>query len=220
MTGKPAKSDESDSASGPLLPKLKPDSIGARSSYVAMPKLKPTSVAAAEPPPSVPEYPPVTEVPEKSDRVLPAPPNQEAAVIIPQLRPPLRQLRKAEPKLDVPSPRVPANPMPDGTLAGEACLQALRILRVDFAQAATPVSAGACSVEEPVRLSSMTVGGAQVKFPDKPLLTCGFAARFAAWVANEGAPAVRSSKGSALQALGTGPDISAADATAIHPQAQ
>jgi hypothetical protein len=98
-----------------------------------------------------------------------------------------------------------ANPMPDGTLSGEACLTALRRMKVEFQVAATPVAAGACSVADPVRLNSVAVGNTRVKLPDRPLLTCGFAERFASWLIGKGAPALRSATDSHLLSMGTGP---------------
>lgn len=184
-----------------VIPKLKPVRTEQGTDGLILPKLKPTAIAATDATsdePTTVKLPasPDEPVAEKTDRVMPSPPRKEAAVIKPKLL-------QSRPPIADPGPL--KNPMPEGTLAGEACLQALQILRVDFAQAATPVSTGACSVHEPVRLTSMKAGGALVKFPDKPLLTCGFAARFAAWVANEGVPAVRSAKGASLLAVGTGP---------------
>ena len=151
-----------------------------------LPKLKPTIIVAdnAES---------VSDVPVKSDRAQPALFRKVAMVVQPNRPAPAR------------TPRPLVNPMPDGTLAGEACFAALRDMGVDFSRASTPVSAGSCSVFEPVKLNGMKLGGAAVKFPDKPLLTCGFAAKLALWVAREGAPAVQKATGSPLRSLGTGP---------------
>jgi hypothetical protein len=103
-------------------------------------------------------------------------------------------------------PRKPViNVMPDDALSGEACIAALRKMKVDFDLATTPVVAGSCSVVEPVKVSAIGTGETRVKFPDQPLLTCGFAARLASWLTEKGEPAVRSATGSRIQAMGTGP---------------
>ena len=113
-------------------------------------------------------------------------------------------------KPKTPPPRPNASPpviniMPDDALSGEVCIAALRKMKVDFDLAATPVVAGSCSVVEPVRVSSIGTGEERVKFPDQPLWTCGFAARFASWITEKGEPAVRSATGSRIQSMGTGP---------------
>jgi hypothetical protein len=113
-----------------------------------------------------------------------------------------------KPKSPPPRPNVSPpviNIMPDGTLSGEACIAALRKMKVDFDLQATPVVAGACSVMEPVKVSSIGTGEGRVKLPDQPLWTCGFAARFASWLTEKGEPAVRSATGSRIQSMGTGP---------------
>ncbi|MBL8791049.1 MAG: extensin family protein [Rhizobiales bacterium] len=176
--------------SSPPIPKLKPElkkvASTAPDDDVVLPRLKPDTLASAS---SV-----EIDVPRKSDRRVQDPQRQDVAIIKPE--------RKRKSVVD---PGALANPMPDGTLSGDACIAALRNMNVNFSQAVTPVSSGPCSVYEPIRLNGMKVGGNAITFPDKPLLTCGFAARFAYWVAQEGAPAVRKAKGAALQSVGTGP---------------
>ncbi|MFT3672101.1 extensin family protein [Aestuariivirga sp.] len=192
-----AKKDSTKSASAtqaPPVPRLKPQApsqVG--NEEVILPKLKPVKTAPAD-------VAVVSQIPQKSDRMQPPPPPPPRKEVV--LR---KQVAAADQK--PPSRLVPptANPMPDGTLAGDACFAALQKFRVDYTQAATPVSAGACSVYEPVRVNGMRVDGTFVRFPDKPLLTCGFAARLAAWVSDKGAPAVKRATGAPLQAIGTGP---------------
>lgn len=182
--------DTAPAESSPPIPKLKPElkarAAPAPGDDVVLPRLKPDALATA------PED--STDVPRKSDRRVQEPQRRDVAIIKPE--------RKRRIVVD---PGALANPMPDGTLSGEACIAALRNMNVNFSQAATPVSSGPCTVYEPIRLNGMKVGGNAITFPDKPLLTCGFAARFAYWVAQEGAPAVRKAKGSALRSVGTGP---------------
>jgi hypothetical protein len=113
-----------------------------------------------------------------------------------------------KPKTPPPRPNVSPpiiNIMPDDALSGEACIAALRKMKVDFDLQATPVVAGSCSVMEPVKVSSVGTDEGRVKLPDQPLLTCGFAARLASWLTEKGEPAVRSATGSRIQSLGTGP---------------
>jgi len=129
------------------------------------------------------------EVPKK-------PPVKTAMLPKPVLKPPV-----LKPKLSPPI----FNVMPDDALSGEACIAALRKMKVDFDLAATPVISGSCSVVEPVRVSSIGTGEGRVKFPDQPLWTCGFAARFASWLTEKGEPAVRGATGSRIQSMGTGP---------------
>lgn len=112
-------------------------------------------------------------------------------------------LPKPVPKPEAPPPVT--NIMPDDALSGEACIAALRTMKVDFDLPAAPVVSGSCSVTEPVRVKSIGAGESRVKFPDRPLLTCGFAARLASWLGKKGEPAVRGATGSRILAMGTGP---------------
>jgi hypothetical protein len=134
------------------------------------------------------------EVPKK-------PPVKTAMLPKPVLKPPVFKPSVLKPQV---SPPV-LNVMPDDALSGDACIAALRKMKVDFVLQATPVVSGSCSVVEPVKVSSIGTGEGRVKLPDQPLLTCGFAARFASWLTEKGEPAVQSATGSRIQSMGTGP---------------
>lgn len=120
-------------------------------------------------------------------------------------QPPAKTAMLPKPVLKPKAPPPVINVMPDDALSGEACIAALRAMKVDFDLPATPVIAGSCSVTEPVRVKSIGTGEGRVKFPDQPLWTCGFAARLASWLNEKGEPAVLSATGTRIQAMGTGP---------------
>lgn len=175
----------------PILPRLKPSRIASAEAVdvsAVIPKLKPAEILAHDQ---------VAVSPVAPARQVSPPP---AVKLKPE-----RKVAMAPSPVRHPADPALANPMPDGTLAGERCLAQLAALNVRFSQGITPVSSSACSVYEAVTLTSMTVAGTEVKFPDKPLLTCGFAARFASWIADQAAPAAKVSTGSSLKAVGTGP---------------
>ena len=65
---------------------------------------------------------------------------------------------------------------------------------------------GACVMETPVRLTSLKLidQEGEVSFPDRPVLACGFAERFATWVRDLAAPLVQA-RLAPLKAVHTGP---------------
>ena len=66
---------------------------------------------------------------------------------------------------------------------GEACVAALRALRVEFSRAAEPAAAtGGCRVQNPVTLTSAITTRGRISFPEAPLLSCRFARQFVTWV--------------------------------------
>ncbi|MEO7565492.1 MAG: extensin family protein [Aestuariivirga sp.] len=97
------------------------------------------------------------------------------------------------------------HPMPDGTLMGEACYAELQKLGANFERIATPVSAGACSVSDPVKLTAISRDGTVLKFPDEPTFTCGFAVRFVNWVTEQAEPVVQTGLSAKIATMGTGP---------------
>lgn len=160
-----------------------------------LPVLKPANLNAGKTPlASTRKMASVEAAPGKQD--LPAVPGKPAAKIAALPKPPPPPPSAGPPVVNV---------MPDDALSGETCIAALRTMKVDFDLPATPVVAGSCSVAEPVKLSAMGTGETRLKFPDRPLLTCGFAARLASWLSEKGEPAVRSGTGSRIQAMATGP---------------
>jgi len=175
----------------PVLPRLKPSRIAPTESVdvsPVIPRLKPAEILAHDQVAVTPVAPAAQVSPPP---VVKLKPERKVAMAPSPVQPP------ADPSL--------VNPMPDGTLAGERCMAHLREMNVRFSPAATLVSSGVCSVFEPVTLTSMTVSGREMKFPDEPLLTCGFAARLASWIAEQAAPSVKVATGSSLTSLGTGP---------------
>lgn len=184
LTKKPIDNPATEVASAPQshakrpLPVLKPANL----------KPKKTPVADTQQTASV------EAAPGKQD--LPAPPARPAAKMAALPKPPPSPPSAGPPVVNV---------MPDDALSGEACIAALRTMKVDFDLPATPVVAGSCSVVEPVKLNAMGTGETRLKFPDRPLLTCGFAARLASWLSEKGEPAVRSGTGAPIQAMATGP---------------
>jgi hypothetical protein len=120
--------------------------------------------------------------------VAPAPPKPEVKVAA-----------ASPPAAPLPAPTPPA--MPED---GSACLQALAQLGVSFAPVPQPAAALACQVQNPVRLNSVKASGT-VKFPDQPVLACGFALHFAGWVQGTADPEVARGMSSPLASVSTGP---------------
>ena len=84
------------------------------------------------------------------------------------------------PELDAPPEPSPAAPKGD---AASTCLGKLIADGASAAAAAAPpASAEGCEIDRPVRLSSITVEGAAVSLPDRPLVACEFAAALADYV--------------------------------------
>jgi len=101
-----------------------------------------------------------------------------------------------------PAPPAPAAPNaePDST-----CLAKLIADGATAAAAAAPASVGACGVETPVRLISITAEGEGVSLPDHPLLACEFAAVLADYVRLIVAPLGQSALHAKVVAIETGP---------------
>ena len=107
----------------------------------------------------------------------------------------------------VPPTKPPVGPQapPPSTGAENDCRASLRALGVSFTTPAARISAGRCSVAEPVHLTRWKAGGEDIEFPDGPILNCGFALKFGQWLKAEGAPIARRGARSALARLYTGP---------------
>jgi hypothetical protein len=121
-------------------------------------------------------------------------------------QPPAKTAQLPKPSAARPKQLPPAvNIMPDDALSGAACIAALRTVGAEFTAPTTAVAFGPCSVAEPIKLRSVDTGDGRVKFPDQPMLTCGFAARLSSWLVEKGEPEVRRVTGSRILALGTGP---------------
>lgn len=128
-----------------------------------------------------------------------SPPEQQVAVI-PAMIPMPRQ-KPAQSPAPPPEPGIP----PHETANDTGCGAALAELGVVFRHAATPVSAGACNVSEPVRLLRISTRHGEVELQDTPLLNCDFARRFAGWVSAEAQDIAMQTVGRPLAQLSTGP---------------
>ena len=179
--------------SGPVpIPTLRPENLGAQDVpvqklpstpvQVPKPKLAPKPVTAPEPVKKTEQ----SAIPKTAP--LPVPPT-----------PPV-----ADTPIGPPMPPVP-HPMPDNTLFGEACFSELQKLGVKFERLPIPMSSGACSVSDPVKVNGVQLGENFVKFPDAPTLNCGFAIRFASWVKEQAAPIIQSRLSTSIATIGTGP---------------
>lgn len=85
------------------------------------------------------------------------------------------------------------------------CLQRLAKLGVRF-RAVTPWrTKKGCGVDDPVEISSITRGASVLKLPSKPILSCRFGERLAAWMSDVVVPIAVSFKDSALTSISSGP---------------
>jgi hypothetical protein len=91
----------------------------------------------------------------------------------------------------------------------DACLTRLRAARVEFDIPATPVAAkAACTIENPVRLKSVTAQGpapTEVRLPEEPIISCEFAERLTAWLGQLVVPLIVGRMPATLRAVRTGP---------------
>jgi hypothetical protein len=68
-----------------------------------------------------------------------------------------------------------------------------------------PPSAGeGCRIDDPVRLEAIVVDGAEVAWPDRPLVSCAFAVTLAGFTRDAAQPLARALAGRPLTAFGTG----------------
>ena len=75
-------------------------------------------------------------------------------------------------------------------------------------QAAQTLGEGACTIEDPVRLVSVSVeskNSGAVMFPERPVVSCRFAETFGGWVGSLVAPLVAGQLGTPLASVRTGP---------------
>lgn len=93
----------------------------------------------------------------------------------------------------------PANP-------GALCLAALQREGHAVEPAEAPkASESACTLDTPVRISAIRTATGTVQLPDRPLLSCAFAADVVDFVQDLAAPLAQAVLGSSLAKLGTGP---------------
>ncbi|MGL4242332.1 MAG: extensin family protein, partial [Beijerinckiaceae bacterium] len=104
-----------------------------------------------------------------------------------------------------------ANPAPSpASNSGGDCAERLGRMGLIVERVATPSSPqdAACAIAEPVRLVSVAddaAPGRRIAFPDKPLLACAMAERFARFSADIAAPLALGIYGKELVAVGSGP---------------
>jgi hypothetical protein len=76
---------------------------------------------------------------------------------------------------------------------------------VTFTRPNRPAAADArCTIEDSVQLEQMRDGGTILRWPDRPILACAMAERFAGFTRDAVRPMARSMVGAELVALGTG----------------
>jgi hypothetical protein len=142
-------------------------------------------------------------------RMKPALPEAESAETtapIPKAKPAQPEAEaKSQVSVRVPPAAMPKMVNPPHSQPDAACRAALASLGMNFAMPPTPVNSGLCTVADPVKLTSFSIGGESIAFPDGPVLNCSFAVRFGEWLKAEGVPIVKRTTGSAFEAFYTGP---------------
>lgn len=142
----------------------------------------------------------------EQEKPAPQPPSKIEQAAIPKVSPvPIPVPSPVPPTVEPPVLPPTPHPMPDNTLFGEACFSELQKLGVKFDRVATPVSSGACSVSDAVKVSGVMRDADLIKFPDVPTLNCGFALRFSSWVKEQAAPIVQTRLSTKITTIGTGP---------------
>jgi hypothetical protein len=110
------------------------------------------------------------------------------------------------PELATPAkPTAPSLAAPNGN-AATACLAKLVTAGVSAEAAPAPPATGEeCGIDQPVRLSSITVEGGAVSLPDRPLVACEFASVLADYVRLIVAPLGQAMLHAKVTAMETGP---------------
>jgi hypothetical protein len=130
--------------------------------------------------------------------------------------PPVRPPELSQPKSHEAPPAAPAAPAPPSSppapsvqlqAAAGACLEELKASQIEAEAASSPhASPDACSVAEPVRITSIGLhGGGKLDLPAHPLLDCSFALAFAGYLRDLVAPLGEAMLGATVVALDTGP---------------
>lgn len=155
-----------------------------------------------------------TPLPPKTDapRPKPKPTPPESEVPVPKEPPPIPPPPPPKaPSVPPPAPAILPPEQPTSLPATEdledaaACRSALAALGVEFAVADNVETSGACTVVNPVKLSSIATSTGKVNLPGGPLLNCHFAKQFATWAADIAAPVAKAQMGANLTAISTGP---------------
>ncbi len=163
----------------PPIPKRKPKIAGADSEPAATNE----TVIAMTPPP-LPR-----EKPEQEPKAPPEDQEDEDPPPLPKPKPAARVVVNV-PEDDA-TPAVPSD---------RSCFSKLKGMNVDFLPQAT--GSGSCRVDQAVLLRAVSVGGREVKLPDRPIVTCPFALEFAEWVKATGVPLAKLYTGPGYQCRG------------------
>jgi superfamily II DNA/RNA helicase len=109
-------------------------------------------------------------------------------------------------------------------LAAGACLNELKASQIEAEASASPhASPDACSIAEPVRITSIGLrGGGKLDLPARPLLDCSFALAFAGYLRDLVAPLGDAMLGATVVSLDTGPgyycrDVDRVSGAKINP---
>lgn len=124
---------------------------------------------------------------------------------IPEPRPPASapEAEAAPPAPIPPAPAAepPASPPPQAA----GCEERLAAMGVTFRRPPAPSGSDArCGVEDAVQIEQMVDGGTTIRWPDRPILACAVAERFAGFTRDALRPMARGILGTDLVAAGTG----------------
>ena len=126
-------------------------------------------------------------------------------VPVPQPRPAILNARSSAPQVSASQ----ASRTDDAARDDEACVARLRAADVRFDIPIMPVASRAsCTIEVPVRLKSLTAHArtvAEVRLPEKPVVSCQFGERLTAWLGHLVAPLIAGRTSTDLRAVRTGP---------------
>ncbi len=127
---------------------------------------------------------------------------------MPSFAAPLPEPRPIEPAPTQPASEPASPPAAEAPAAQEAepdCGARLAAMGVVFSRPNRPVSADArCAIEDAVQLDHLRDGNAVLRWPDRPVLACTAAERFAGFSRDAIKPMARAMLGGDLVALGTG----------------
>jgi len=152
---------------------------------------------------STPPEPAAPPLPPPRPSIPPAPDQGPpiAQPVAPVQGPPL-----PKPVAPVEGPPVPSPAAPAEATTIEACLARLTAAGLDaVAVSPPPAEDPNCTIADPVRLEGLSGTGGPIAFPDRPVVGCGTAEVFAAFVSDLLVPLARGTFGQAPVSIGTGP---------------
>ncbi len=127
---------------------------------------------------------------------------------MPSFAAPVPEPRPVEPAPPGAPETLPPAAPPEASGPGNAspdCAARLAAMGVTFTRPNRPAAADArCTIEDGVQLDQMRDGGVTLRWPDRPILACEMAERFAGFTRDAVRPMARSMMGAELVALGTG----------------